>query len=121
MSEYVAKYTFFIDNRKRPENFPNEVYIIDHYPHVESDRAMAELFNTRFTNLASGTGVVVYLEQDIDARTVNFNSRVFVPWHMITHSSGEVKLVIPQEPKPKLDDMIPAPDSTDEKPKVMIQ
>jgi hypothetical protein len=100
MPDYVVEYTYHIDERKRPEGFPKTVSIIDHYEKIDGEQAIVELYNNRFRSLAKEPGVVVFLDQTkIDSSKIDFNSRVFIPWHMITHAHGKVNLIIPEEPK----------------------
>lgn len=120
MSDYVVTYTFHIDERKRPENFPREVFVIDHYTNVQTEVEMAMKFNERFEKLARAPGVVVFLEQNIDASKLNFKDRKFVPWHMITYTEGEVALIIPKENAIPLDAMVPEPEPSVDKKKETI-
>jgi hypothetical protein len=119
MPDYVIEYSFHIDESRRPENFPHVVQIIDHYQNIENDKQIAEIYNTRFKGLANEPGIVVFLDQNqIGATKINFVSRVFVPWHMVTHSHGKVTLIIPEEPKK--DDLALEPqENSDKKATVM--
>jgi hypothetical protein len=113
-ADYVVEYSYHIDERKRPEGFPKIVYVIDHYQNIENEAAIVELYNNRFRGLAKEPGVVVFLDQNkIDSSKVNFDSRVFVPWHMICFAHGKVTLIIPEEPKK--DDLALEPEENSDK------
>ena len=96
MPSYLFEFTANIDERKRPENFPNEIYVREQYPEIENDHQLQELFNSRFVTMIKNPGLVVFPdESEIIQTSLTFDRRIFVPWHMITHFRGRVKLITP--------------------------
>lgn len=103
---YYVVFTAYIDERKRPENFPREVHIKDVYDRVESVEHLQFLVNDRFTKLVLSAGLVVFKNEDEpepEHGKITFDKRIFVPWHMITH----MKLDVHHMPsKPSVQDSI---------------
>lgn len=95
MSSYVVRFTGYIDERKRPENFPKTVEIIESYGHIESTEQLKMLVNNRVTDLAMAPGLIALKNPTnmIDASHIAFNKRRFIPWHMITHLEMQVELI----------------------------
>lgn len=96
MSDYYIEFEAHIDERKRPEGFPKSVFIKEQYMNVETDEHLKQIFNDRVRVIVSNPGMVIYPDEStpIDAK-LNFDQRVYVPWHMITHFHGRVKLMTP--------------------------
>lgn len=95
MSTYFAEYIGYIDERKRPENFPHEIRIQDIYENIESTEQLQSLVNEKFVRAASTAGWVVLKEpaEIIDSVVILFNKCRFVPWHMLTHMELKVRLI----------------------------
>lgn len=96
MADYYIEFEAHIDERKRPEGFPRSVFVKEHYMGVETDEQLKQIFNDRVRTIVTNPGIVTYPDetQHIDAK-LNFDQRVYVPWHMITHFHGRVKLMTP--------------------------
>jgi hypothetical protein len=96
---YFIEFTAFIDERKRPENFPRKVHIRETYNDIESIPHLQFKVNDRFINLIQSSGLVVMKNEDepVDEGKVTFNKRVFVPWHMITHMELDVFHIPPKQ------------------------
>jgi hypothetical protein len=110
MPDYFFEWTGHIDERKRPENFPREVYVREQYSQLPSDEVVKELFNQRFKTMVGNPGIVVFLdtEETIESK-LTFDKRVFIPWAMITHFHGRIKLITPQPvPSNPLDELEPS-------------
>jgi hypothetical protein len=94
MQAYTAKFIGFINERKRPENFPKSVYCIGTYS-AQNNSHLAEMLNTEFSTIIANQGMMISTdpEQLIDLTNVveNMKTRVFIPIHMITHIKVEVK------------------------------
>lgn len=90
---YLVKFTGYVDERKRPENFPHEVHVTDVYKDVENLEHLQALVNNRFIGLVSSAGLVVLKNEDEppEEGKLTFDKRIFVPWHMITHMTLAVK------------------------------
>jgi len=119
MPDYLFEYTAFIDERKRPENFPSVVYIREQYRGIDTAENLRELYNQRFKTFVANPGIVVYPDETIiDTTDVSFDQRVYVPWHMITHFQGRVKPLV----GPKVDaspfDLIPEEEPNSGKDKI---
>jgi hypothetical protein len=121
MADYLLEWEAHIDERKRPEGFPKSVFIREQYGNVD-DSQLKELYNTRVKTIVTNPGIVVFTEDEpIDATKLNFDQRVYIPWHMITHFHGRVKLVTPAPvPETPLESLAPQ-DPVVEKEKVVIQ
>jgi hypothetical protein len=118
--DYLLEFEAHIDERKRPENFPKSVFIREQYGNIE-DSQLKELYNTRVKTIVTNPGIVVFPEDEsIDASKLNFDQRIYIPWHMITHFHGRVTLMTPQLPKTPLESLVPA-DQIIEKDKTPIQ
>ena len=117
MPNYFVRFTAHIDERKRPEGFPHEVYVDQTYENVEGAQQIREIANQRFLQLVSSPGLVVLVSptETLDQNLVTFDKRVFVPWHMLTHFHMNVnQLVVP--PDPISADPISPENSTEETP-----
>lgn len=114
MQDFFVQFTAHIDERKRPENFPKQIYIRETYGNVQNVEQLATFLNKRFESLIKDPGLVVFKDIDdtIDSTAISFDKRVFVPWHMITHFHAEVKPLVNQQ-KQK-DELAPIPE--EEKP-----
>src|SRR6266850_7281519 len=96
MSDYAIEFEAHIDERRRPENFPKSVFIREQYQNVESDAQLKEIYNARVKTIVTNPGIVVFPENEIiDGSALNFDQRVYIPWHMITHFHGSVKIMTP--------------------------
>jgi hypothetical protein len=120
MPDYFFEFTAHIDRLRAPENFPREVYVKEQYYQLPNDDVVKELYNKRFQIMIANPGIVVFLDDEptIESK-LNFDKRVFVPWHMITYFHGRIKLITPQPgPDNPLENLIPSdpePEPGDEK------
>jgi hypothetical protein len=94
---YLFEFIGHIDERKRPENFPKEIFVRETYRNLADEQVKA-LFNDRVMTLANAPGLVIILNEDVplDGTRPNFDQRAFVPWHMITHFHGRLHVVTEQ-------------------------
>jgi hypothetical protein len=108
---YAFEFFAHIDERKRPENFPKAIRVLEQYNGLGSDDQVKELYNERVKLMLSNPGLIVYLDESaiIDTSILAFDQRVFVPWHMITYFHGRVKLLTPP-PSPAMQDNMALPD-----------
>jgi len=94
MPSYTAKYIAFIDERRRPENFPKQVYCVGTY-FAQNNAQLAEQLNNEITTIIQNQGMIISVdpESTIDLTNViaNLEGRVFIPMHMITHIRTQVK------------------------------
>lgn len=116
ISTYFVNFIASIDERKRPENFPRQVYDRKVFE-VEDLQQLQAMVNRRFIELVSSSGMVVFKDETAihDENKLTFDKRVFVPWHMITHMVLEVNMM-PVRPVTQ-DSIVPdniAPDSPKE-------
>ena len=117
MSSYVVRFTGYIDERKRPENFPKTVEIIESYGQIETTDQLKMLVNSRVTDLAMAPGLIALKNPTsmIDTTHVAFNKRRFVPWHMITHLEMQVELS-PEPASHQPDPILPVAEKVKEGP-----
>lgn len=116
MIEFVAH----IDRWKRPENFPEKVFIREVYGGIQSDEDLKNLYNKRFVGIISQPGLVVFRDDaEIIETKLTFDKRIYVPWHMITYFEGRVEIVTPQPvseaPLENLSPVDPKPSEDDKK------
>ena len=106
MPNYFVRFTAHIDERKRPEGFPHEVYVDQTYENVEGAQQIRNIANQRFLELAMANGIVTLKKQGetLDQELVTFDKRVYVPWHMITYMHMQVNQLV--EPSPKAPDQL---------------
>lgn len=122
MPNYFVVFTAHIDERKRPEGFPKEVYVKEQYNDCQSADHIKVIVNDRFIKLVTSAGLVVLKNPDepLEENIFTFDKRVFVPWHMITHLYVDVEqLVMPPIPTPQ-DSLIPVDDPKPEMPKETV-
>lgn len=118
LSSYFVDFIAYIDERKRPENFPHEIHDKQVFE-VESIPHLQFVVNERFIKLVSSSGMVVLKnEADItEEGKVSFDKRVFVPWHMITHMELKVDMM---PAAPSVQDSIVPGHITPDKPKELV-
>lgn len=124
MADFMMEWEAHIDERKRPEGFPHSVFVREQYQNIESDDQLKQIFNNRVKQMVTNPGLVVFPEDEsIDASKLTFDQRIFVPWHMITHFSGRVKIVTPaQQAEIPLESLLPQdPAPTEKEEKTTIQ
>lgn len=115
MAKYFVDFTGYIDEVKRPENFPREIHVKDVLDNVEDIQHLQFLVNNKFTSLVLGAGLVVFKNEDaVHSTGITFDKRWFVPWHMITHFGVEVKH-IPEPVRPQ-DSIAPGESESEKKP-----
>src|SRR5271155_3163567 len=108
---YLFEYVGHIDERKRTEKFPSKIYVREQYSDLP-DEKVKELYNQRAMALIMAKGITVYLNENISQESATtFDARAFVPWHMITHLTGNVRLLV-EEPAvvDSLNAMLPSPE-----------
>jgi hypothetical protein len=122
MPDYAIEFEAHIVESKRPENFPRSVFIREQYQNVESDQQLKEIYNARVKTIVTNPGIVVFPDNEIiDGTALNFDQRIYIPWHMVSYFQGNVKLITPAPvAKTPLDNLVPA-DPTPEKEKTLIQ
>lgn len=118
--KYFIEFSAYVDERKRPENFPHVIHIGETYD-VPSEEALKEVVNGRFVALVTSAGLIAMRDEDKPIETkLTFNQRRFVPWHMITHMEVEVNMIQPEPPKVPQDLIVPQivldPNSSNEEP-----
>jgi hypothetical protein len=107
MSQYFADFIGYIDEQRRPENFPHEVHVHEQYGEIENIEHLKAVVNDRFVKLVTSAGLVVLKDPSeiLDSVAVTFDRRRYIPWSMITHMEVKVTL-IPEPPSPQ-DKLIP--------------
>lgn len=112
---YFVKFTGYIDELRRPENFPHEVHVTEVYNEVESLQHLQFLVNDRFIKLATSAGLVVLKNEDEPSEEgkLTFDKRIFIPWHMITYMTMDVKYM-PAKYQPQ-ESIIPSTVAPEEK------
>ncbi len=103
-ASYFVDFTAYVDELRRPENFPHEVHVQETYSDVENTNHLQAIVNDRFIKMVASAGLVVLKDSSgiLDSSIITFDKRRFVPWHMLTHMEVSVKLITefpnPQEP-----------------------
>ena len=94
MASYTAKFIAHIDERKRPENFPKQVFCIGTY-RADNNGQLAEQINSEMTTIIQNQGMMISTdpEQVVDLTNVlvNLKNRIFIPIHMITYIQTELQ------------------------------
>jgi hypothetical protein len=110
MSKYFVTFTGHIDELRRPENFPNKIFIKKLYDNVESTQHLQFLVNEEFIKIISGPGLVVLKNEDepLEEGRVTFDKRVYVPFHMITYLELDVQHM-QEKPRSTVDLLVPPP------------
>lgn len=124
MADYLMEWEAHIDRWKRPEDWPKSVFVREQYQNVESDEQLKQIFNARVKTMITNPGLVILPDDDhIDLSKLTFDQRVFIPWHMITHFQGRVKLITPSpQPETPLESLVPQdPTPTEKDKKATIQ
>jgi hypothetical protein len=106
MTDYYVDYTAFVDERKRPENFPKQVHVVRILNSIQGTDHLKHEVNQVFLELVTSAGLVAMKDPNeiVEQGMVTFDKRFFVPWHMLTHMQVDVKVlvrpeaVIPQSP-----------------------
>lgn len=106
MTDYFVDYTAFVDERKRPENFPKQVHVINILNNIQGIEHLKHFVNKFFIELVTSAGLIAMKDpgEIVDQNMVTFDKRFFVPWHMLTHMQVDVKVLSspfverPQEP-----------------------
>lgn len=93
--DYLVRFVCHIDLRKRPENFPKEVYS-DMYVRTDNDKGLMDAINERSKVFVMQQFVVCPLipGQIENGQIYEPDKRIMVPMHMITHISTITKRVI---------------------------
>jgi hypothetical protein len=104
---YFVEFSAYVDERKRPENFPRVIHIQENYNNVESMTHLRDIVNQRFISLVTSAGLIAMKDENKPVETkLTFDQRMFVPWHMITHMHVDTHL-IQEEPQTPQDPLIP--------------
>jgi hypothetical protein len=109
MSNYFVKFTAPMDQRKRPENFPDEVSVVNLFYNVQNTEHLKQLVNQKFVELVTSAGLVVMKDPNavIEQNMVSFDKRIFVPWHMLTSLTVEVKNLVEAPERNPQDSIVP--------------
>lgn len=124
MADFMMEWEAHIDERKRPENFPSSVFVREQYQNVESDEQLKQIYNARVKTMITNPGLIILPDDEtIDLSKLTFDQRMYIPWHMITHFHGRVKIVTPaQQPETPLDSLTPQdPAPTEKETKATVQ
>ena len=98
MADYLITFNFYIDERKRPENFPrilHDLVLI----HADSKQAVVDAVNTESLKYIRMQGVSVRKDPYAPEQPDKVDTaRMFVPIHMWTHFDADVKTVTGEMP-----------------------
>jgi hypothetical protein len=90
MADYLVKIIGHIDERKRPENFPKEIHILEAVANADK-KFLVDFVQKQMKNIVYVQGMGVSRDpaamQDPNKLDTN---RMFVPMHMLTHIDAEV-------------------------------
>jgi hypothetical protein len=100
MAEYFVRFTAYIDERKRPENFPHQVHDTITL-RVDSAKQLGDIVNARCAAYHQSQGMAVSIEpEDAEKMGLGEINRIFVPSHMWTHMTlSMVKPIIGENPQ----------------------
>ena len=116
MSTYFVKYHAFLDRLRRPDGWPSKFELKEIYPNIMNDDHLQAVVNKRFVEMVSSAGLVFPKDPEAmeDHSRVTYNTRRFIPWHMISYFEMD-------EPKLVADTMMPQRQSPDSEPKPILQ
>lgn len=118
MSNYLVEFTAYVDERRRPENFPHEIHVQDIFENVESITQLQYLVNDKFVKLVSSAGLIALKDPDepLESGVITFDRRMFVSWGILTHMTVSVKQIT--EPASSIS-LVPPP-IKEKEPKEMV-
>jgi hypothetical protein len=98
MPDWLITFNFYIDERKRPENFPRVLHDLV-FVKADSKEAVVEAVNTESFKYIRLQGVSVRKDPyAVEQPDVLDTARMFVPMHMWTHFDADVKPVTGEMP-----------------------
>lgn len=100
MTSYFVTFMAYIDERKRPENFPKVIHF-SAMIHAENQEQLGGQVNLLlFQNFVQPQGVGVrrdpYKTEEVGKQ--DLNDRMWIPMHMITHIIPVVKMIVGEVP-----------------------
>jgi hypothetical protein len=97
--DYIITFTGYIDERKRPENFPRKIEDVQVVSFPDGD-ALVNYVNKRVFMYAANQGMGVAIDKGAmeDMRIIDTN-RMWVPTHMITHITATYKTIMGEMPQ----------------------
>lgn len=101
MSDYFVTFFFHLKESTRPEGFPRIVRIRHHISGITDDNVLMSIYNDLASRNATSPGISVYLDDmEIDISKVQFDKKVYIPWHQIAYMHGRADLLtIPRPPE----------------------
>lgn len=119
IAQYHVRFTGRIDERKRPENFPKEIYV-DAVYQVDSEEMLANEVNKDAIAFIKNQGMIIMLDPaQIQDSRVSFDKRLFIPMHMITSIGCVVKKLV--SAMPEFEDGVSIIGTGDNKKKALLQ
>lgn len=115
---FMVRYTGIIDGRKRPENFPPEIWV-DIFYNVQNEAELKKKVNDQGTVFLAQQAMIVQRDMMFleDPTKIQFDTRMIVPMHMITSIHTTTHRVLGEMPEITPEGKAQLPDGT----KVTIQ
>ena len=93
--DYLVRFIGHINEKSRPDGFPKEVYS-DLYVRAGSDAGLRKAINEQSMVFIRDNCMIVPKnpEKIEDAFRPSLDSRMIIPWHMITHLTTVTKPIV---------------------------
>lgn len=99
MSDYYFTFFFHMKEQTRPEGFPRIVRIRHHISGITDDTMLMTIYNKMVSGFCEAPGISAYLDDmEIDISKIQFDKKVFIPWHQIAYMHGRSDLLTIQRP-----------------------
>lgn len=98
MTEYFVTFTAYIDERKRPENFPKKIHSLAIVQADTVDQLVKNVNNLLVEAIVKNQGMAVPIEiaKMEKVGQLDFSNRMWVPLHMITHIVPSINIITPE-------------------------
>ena len=98
MPTYLFQFTGYIDERKRPENFPRVIHDIILWD-CPNQQSVVQFVNDRCAMYTKNQGIGVRLQPfDLETSGILQTDRAWVPMHMVTHLTAVHKPITGELP-----------------------
>lgn len=111
--DYLVRFIGHIDERKRPENFPKEVYS-DLMVRVQAEKELKDAINQQSMVFITHQCMIVPKNPDAiqDMGKAVRDARMIVPLHMITHITTLTTHILGEIPEANLEGVLQLMDGT---------
>jgi hypothetical protein len=111
--DYMVRFIGHVDERKRPENFPREIYS-DLIVRVRDEKDLKSSINAQSVIFITSQCMIVPKDPDAiqDTSKPVHDTRMIVPLHMLTHISTITTRILGEIPEINLEGYLQMPDGT---------